>query len=159
MDLHGLRIGYDPYSEQLNHPGDRRRFVYYAEKRGLKFEIADPAENYDIVVVTERGDLSVWGTYPKGRTKIVYDMVDSYLDVPKSDVKGLLRGAAKYAVREWRHLQLDFWNASQAICRRAEAVICTAGRQRYCSDEAILGQWDSFFASLFESTPALPERG
>jgi hypothetical protein len=30
--------------------------------------------------------------------------------------------------------------------------------ERYYSEEAILGQWDGVFASLFESTSALPEQ-
>jgi len=149
MDLQRLRIGYDPYSKQLRQPGDRRRFVFYAQQRGLKFEIAHPAGSYDVVVVTERGDLSVWGTYPRGRTKIVYDMVDAYLAVPKWDVKGLLRGVAKYVARESRHLQLDYWRAIQTMCRRADAVVCTAEHQKesllpYCSNVHIILDFQDF---------------
>ena len=36
------RIGYVPYSRDLSHPADARRFPFYAKKRGLEFEIADP---------------------------------------------------------------------------------------------------------------------
>ena len=42
------RIGYVPMSNSFNSPGDKRRFVYYASKRNLTFEIADPLKKYDL---------------------------------------------------------------------------------------------------------------
>ena len=89
-----LRIGYVPVSANLQGPGDRRRFVYYARSRNLQFEIADPDKSYDVVVVTQMADLSVWSRYYRG--KIIYDAIDSYLVIPKTNVKGILRGPAKY---------------------------------------------------------------
>src|SRR3989344_8916382 len=94
MDLKQLRIGYVPLSHNLDKPGDRRRFVYYAKSRNLPFEIATPDEKYDVAVVSQSADLSIWSGYDKG--KIVYDFIDSYLAVPRSSVKGRLRGLAKY---------------------------------------------------------------
>ena len=55
--LDGLRVGYAPLSPSLEQPGDRRRFVYYAQRRGIEFEIADPAKDYDVVVVSQRADI------------------------------------------------------------------------------------------------------
>lgn len=123
-----LRIGYVPYSRSLERPGDRRRFVHYARRRNLKFEIADPSELYDVVVLSERADISVWSRYTKGR--LVYDLIDSYLAIPRSDVKGRLRGLAKYVSGQSRHLQTDHWKAIEAMCSRADAVICTTEEQR-----------------------------
>ena len=51
MDLQQLRIGYVPYTPSLDKPGDRRRFVHYARRRNLSFEIADPAQDYDVVIL------------------------------------------------------------------------------------------------------------
>jgi hypothetical protein len=39
-----MKIGYVPCSTSLELPGDRRRFVFYAQQRGIAFEIADPAK-------------------------------------------------------------------------------------------------------------------
>ena len=39
--LEGLRVGYAPLSASLEQPGDRRRFPFYAERRGLDFEFRD----------------------------------------------------------------------------------------------------------------------
>jgi glycosyltransferase involved in cell wall biosynthesis len=141
VDLSRLRIGYVPYSSSLEMPGDRRRFVHYARKRKLNFEIADPERSYDVVVLSERADVSVWGRYRKG--KLVYDLIDSYLAIPRNDLKGRLRGLAKFVSRQSRYLQLDHWKALEAMCKRADAVICTTEEQKrdiskFCSNVHII---------------------
>ena len=138
-----LKIGYVPMTHSLEKIGDRGRFCYYANKRNIKFEIADPDKTYDLVVVTHRGDLSIWSQYDKGNSKIVYDIVDSYLAVPRSDIKGLLRGLAKFISRQNRYLQLDHWKAIQSMCKRADAVICGTQEQKedilpFCSNTHII---------------------
>lgn len=126
--LSRLRIGYAPYSAALDRPGDRRRFAGYARKRELAFEIADPARVYDVVVVTENADISVWSRYDKGR--VVYDLIDSYLAIPRSNLKGRLRGLAKFVARQHRRLRLDYWRAIEDMCRNAAAVACTTDEQK-----------------------------
>ncbi len=56
MDLGSLRIGYVPYDDSLRQPGDRYRFCYYAEKRNIRFEIADVSERYDVLVLSAGAD-------------------------------------------------------------------------------------------------------
>jgi hypothetical protein len=70
-------------------------------KRKLNFEIADPERSYDVVVLSERADVSVWGAYRKG--KLVYDLIDSYLAIPEI-TSGRLRGLAKFVSRQSRYL-------------------------------------------------------
>lgn len=140
-DVKSLRIGYVSYSPSLNLPGDRRRFARYARMRGIPYELADPGEIYDIVVVSEAADISVWANYPHGR--IVYDLIDSYLAIPRDNVKGRLRGLAKFVSRQHRYLQLDHWRAIEKMCRRANAVICTTVEQqrdieKFCSNVHII---------------------
>ncbi|MCK5608112.1 hypothetical protein KAR91_39895 [Candidatus Pacearchaeota archaeon] len=130
MNLNGLRIGYVPISDKLDQPGDKRRFCYYANKRGVAFEIAKPSESYDLVVVTQSGDLSVWNDYQKGNAKIVYDFIDSYLAIPRWNLKGLLRGLGKYVAGQSQYLRLDHWKNLQDMCRRADAVICSTDEQK-----------------------------
>lgn len=126
--LQDLRFGYVPYSATFDRPGDRRRFVHYAQKRSLQFELADPSKAYDVVVLSERADVSVWQKYRQG--KVVYDLIDSYLAIPTFDWKGLLRGTAKFLSRQSRYPQLNYWEALRAMCRRADAVVCTTLEQQ-----------------------------
>src|SRR5260370_9882665 len=130
LELPDLRIGYAPCSESLELPGDRRRFCYYARKRNLVFEIARPTETYGVVVVTAVGDISVWKDYGRGNAKIIYDQVDAYLTTPALSMKGLLRGAAKFPVRQNRHLLLNYATAIRRMCRRADAAICSTEEQQ-----------------------------
>jgi Glycosyl transferases group 1 len=122
------RVGYVPYSNELNRPGDRRRFVYYANMRGIQFEIADPAKEYDLVILSACADISVWSKYPNA--KLVYDLIDSYLAIPRTNLKGRLRGTFKFLSRQSRHLQFDHWKAIGAMCARADAVVCSTQEQQ-----------------------------
>jgi len=129
QDLQHARIGYVPYSNALDRPGDRRRFPYYASKRGIRFEIADPAAEYDMVILSERADISIWSRYSKA--KLVYDLIDSYLAIPRTSLKGQLRGLFKFLSRQSRYLQLDHWKAIGLMCQRADAVVCSTEEQRH----------------------------
>ena len=135
------RIGYVPYSPTLQKPGDRRRFVAYAQARNLPFELANPDERYDLVVLSETADISVWCDYPHG--KVVYDFIDSYLAIPRTNIKQWLRGPVWYAFGRHRRLRFDHWASMQDMCRRADAVVCTTEEQRqdirrYCPNVHIV---------------------
>ncbi len=65
------RIGYVPYNPTLKAPGDRRRFVAYAQARNLPFELARFDERYDVVILSEVADISIWSELSarKGRLR------------------------------------------------------------------------------------------
>lgn len=122
------RIGYAPFSSNLTHPADSRRFAGYARARGLSIEIAKPREHYDLVVVSEIADVTAWAEYRSG--KVVFDLIDSYLAIPRSDPKQFLRGLVWYANGRHSRLRLDFKGALEAMCARADAVVCTTVEQK-----------------------------
>ncbi len=122
------RIGYSPLTASLEGPGDRRRFVAYARARNLPFEIADPNERYDIVVLSEAADLSLWPDYQHGQ--IVYDLIDSYLSVPRRYPNQFLRGPAWYFLGKHKKLRFDYLSSLRAMCRRADAIICSTQEQQ-----------------------------
>jgi len=149
-----LLVGYVPYNNSFDLPGDRRRFVYYASKRGIKFEIADPQKKYDLVILSARADISVWSQYPEA--KLVYDLIDSYLAIPRTNLKGLLRGLFKFLSRQSRYLQLDHWKAIGVMCRRADAVVCSTEEQRadilkYCPNVHIILDAQTAVTRTFKS--------
>jgi len=129
-DFPGLRVGYAPCSDTLEAPGDRRRFCYYARKRKIEFERADPSKVYDIVMVSAAADISAWSRYQRGNAKVVFDLTDSYLAIPKLDPKGLFRGLAKFVTRQNRHLLWSYAGGIRDMCSRADAVVCTTAEQR-----------------------------
>jgi hypothetical protein len=133
------RIGYVPYSSSFIKPGDRRRFVAYARARNLDFEVADPDERYDLVVLSETADISVWPDYRHG--KIVYDLIDSYLSVPRP--AQLLRGCAWFMLGKHRRFRPDYLTSLRQMCKRADAVVCSTAEQsqiihKYCENVHII---------------------
>jgi hypothetical protein len=148
------RVGYSPYSPSLVPPGDRRRFVSYALARNVPFEIANPKEKYDLVVLSELSDISVWPDYPHG--KMVYDLIDSYLSVPRTQIKQLLRGPAWYLAGRNERFQIDFLTGIRNICRRSDAVVCSATAQRppieqYCKNVHVILDFQSMVVGQVKS--------
>jgi hypothetical protein len=91
------------------------------------------------VIVTPRSDLLRWSRYLPGRAKLVFDMVDSYLDIPRTNVKMLLRGPAKFAAREAATPFFSYRRAIERILKRADAATCAAPEQtraisRFCAN-------------------------
>lgn len=133
------RVGYVPYSADLRQPGDRRRFVHYARRRGIDFEIFDAARTYDVVVLSARADIGGWSRSPKSSPKLVFDVVDSYLEEPSFAIRPVLRGVLKYLGRETRSLHLNYRRELVRMLCRADAVVCSTVEQRdryleYCDN-------------------------
>jgi glycosyltransferase involved in cell wall biosynthesis len=136
-------IGYVPLSGDLSHPGDRRRFCFYAKKRGIDFEIADPSKKYDAIVLSQGADLSQWRRYPADKGKIIFDFVDSYLAISQWKLRNMFRGIAKFTFRRHRYLHFNFQKLLKNMCRRSDAVICTTLEQQkdiqnYCDNVHII---------------------
>ncbi len=126
--LDQLTIGYVPISTNFSAPGDCRRFVQYAKEKKLNIEIANPQNTYDLVVLSQLADISIWINYKKGM--IVYDLIDSYLSIPKYNIKQIFRGTFFYI--NGRHKKYYFSNRNNIIkmCKVANAVICSTVVQK-----------------------------
>lgn len=141
IDVTKIKVGYVPISKNFEHPGDSRRFIFYARKKGLDYEVANFQKKYDVVVLTQNSDISLWSKYEHG--KIIYDLIDSYLSIPKTNFKGLVRGVAKYIAGQNKYLQLSYWEALRKMCTRADIVLCTTIEQKitikkYCPNVKII---------------------
>jgi len=123
------KIGYAANSSDLQHPADRRRFPVWAESRGVDWEIADPSKQYDLVVVTPRADLNLWRTKTSGQSKLIFDMVDSYLAIPATNLKQALRGPAKFLAGEANTPFYSYRKAIERIVEQADAVTCATPEQ------------------------------
>ena len=156
VDIRNLKIGYAPYSNSLEQPGDKRRFAYYAKQKKIAFEIADHNKKYDLIYVTHGADLSVWINYQKGSAKIVYELIDSYLSIPTYSFKNLLRGVARYITGQHKHLLFNQRKTIELMCKRADAVVCSTVEQKkylenLCSNTRIILDFKSMFKRLKSS--------
>jgi glycosyltransferase involved in cell wall biosynthesis len=137
------RFGYVPYSSSLTPPGDRRRFVNWARSRNVRFELVRPGSQVDLVVLSARADISLWASHPHDGTRIVYDLIDSYLAVPAWRPHDIARGVGKTLLRQHARLTPSYTRAVIAMCRRADAVVCSTPEQaaelrRYCADVRVI---------------------
>lgn len=142
MDFKDLRVGYAPYDSSLNKVGDRRRFVCYAEKRKIEFELARRAETYDVLVLTEMSDISYWSRQPKGKTRIVFQLINSHL-AAKSQPRDYFKNSVKFITGKNRYPLLNQKKAYINMCRRADAVVCTTMEQKqdilqYCDNVHVI---------------------
>jgi glycosyltransferase involved in cell wall biosynthesis len=124
-----MKVAYSPYSTSLDAPGDKRRFCFFAGRRGIEFELADPRQRYDVVVLSEWADITAWSRCPRP-TRIIFDIIDSYLALPRLGVKQIGRGVVKRIAGQTSRLALDYRKAVEAMCRRADAVVCATQEQR-----------------------------
>jgi hypothetical protein len=132
MRLQDARIGYGGYSASLGAPGDRRRFCAYARQRGLRFEQARLAEDFDVVLLTHNADLTGWLGRKRAeptRFKLIFELVDSYL-VQRALGWRLLKGAARYVLGTDSRYGPDFLRTLEAMCRASDLVICSTEEQR-----------------------------
>ena len=122
-----LKIGYVPITSDLKSPGDRRRLVFWAKKRGHHIELKD-FSNVDLIVLSERSNLSMYITLDT-KTPIVFDLVDGYLAAENS-VKDFLRGSLKVMSGQLSGPVKNFSRTVADLCTRADLVICSSIEQK-----------------------------
>ncbi len=127
MDLTRIKIGYVPYLNDITQPANRRRFLYFAKRKNVPFEIADPQKNYDILLVTAQGNLSEWLIYKKKHpdTKIIFEMTDSVIF--SADIfRTLFKGVGRYLLKREKSLYLNYKTPVRKWLKLADVVICSS---------------------------------
>ncbi len=121
-----LRIGYVPYSNDLQHPDDRRRFPFFANRLRITFEIANEKNQYAMILLPASANLTRWMEYKKRNPKtiFVFEMVDSL--TYQKDWKSLMfKGAGRYLVGKEDKPCLVHRNLLIDWIRIADFVICS----------------------------------
>ena len=125
------KIGLVPLSNNLNSPGDRRRFATVLKNKNLPYKIISEDKqinSHKIVFLTQKADISRW--VDEKYSFIIYDLTDSYLAIPKTNIKGWLRGLAKYIFGQHKKFYLSYWKLLEKMCRRADLIICSTLEQK-----------------------------
>ena len=127
--LNKLRIGYIPYSNTLNSAGDRRRFIFFAKKVSLKFELFDPKKDYDLVIACTMADPKLLLDLPN-KTKLVFDFADAYLAENNFSLRSIFRGLIRFLVGTSSTFYFNYKNAFIDIIKRSDLIICSSPEQR-----------------------------
>jgi hypothetical protein len=121
-----LRIGIFPLSEDLRHPGDRRRLASWAKSRGHSLQINDP-RNADVLFLSEGSDflaLSKLKSVPK-----IFDLIDGYL-VPQGARQDFMRGTAKSLLLKHQTYPRRYTSIVAEACRNVDLVVCSSIEQQ-----------------------------
>ena len=122
------KIAFNPMSRTLEAPGDRRRFANFFKKYKKNKTIIEDYSEYRDVFLCQSADITLWKN--SKFSNICYDLTDSYLQIPKTDIKGWLRGLAKFVTRQHKHLEYNYWKSVQNMCKRSNLVICSTHDQK-----------------------------
>ena len=122
------KIGLVPLTNDLNSPGDRRRFAYFLQNKKIPFKVLDNIASHKIVFLTQQADITQW--IKEKYSYIIYDLTDSYLSISKTNVKGWFRSVAKYFFRQHKKLYFNYWSLLGKMCKRANLVICSTIEQK-----------------------------
>lgn len=126
-----LKVGYWPIRLHLDHPGDRRRFIFFAKEKNIAFEVADAKKQYDVVYLTATCNVSQWIAYKRSNpyVKLIFEITDSYLLEPWN-LSSILRSTSRYVTRNEKKWYVDYRQAFLEIVRIADAVVCSTPVQR-----------------------------
>ena len=132
MNLNNFKIAYAPYSENFKFCGDRRRFCFFAKETNLNYTKYQSKLNYDIVVLSPLTDLSEIKKIKKKGTKVILQLVDSYL-IKTNFIKDILRNTGRKFINK-NFLNMLYPNRYTSELKRAfkmvDAVICTTEDQK-----------------------------
>ena len=126
------KIAYSPYTSYFLWPGDRRRFCFFAKEIELSYSILDLKKSYDIVLLSAIADFSKVKKIKRKGTKVIIDLVDSYL-TKTNPIKDRLR----YVGRSLKHknylsalLLKKYTDQLKSVLSIADGIICTTNEQK-----------------------------
>lgn len=124
--MHG-KIGYIPYSSDLNQVADRRRFPLFAKRNNIFYEIADFSKKYAVVILPAPSNLTKWLQYKRKnpQTVFVFEMVDSLIH-QKDWINLLIKGTGRFLIGKESRPVLIHRNLLIKWIEIADFVICSS---------------------------------
>jgi hypothetical protein len=120
-------VGYVPYSNDLSHPGDRRRLNSWAMNKGIELNTDSPL-NSDILVLSNNANFNYW--LKKSNVPTIIDLVDGYLGESPNVTRDILRNVVRSLKGKSQFHSITYTRALKKACRRASAVIVASEEQR-----------------------------
>ena len=122
-----LRIGYVPYSTNLQHPGDRRRILIWAEANNLKLETRHPLDS-DLLILSNGANFNYW--IKRTSKPVILDLVDGYLGEKPNWARDFVRNIVRSINGKSNFLDITYTRALKKACKMSKAVIVATPEQR-----------------------------
>ena len=111
----------------MRHPVDRRRLIYWANKRGHQV-VTDLSQKFDVLVLSSRSDLTSWSR-KTNRPPLILDLVDGYLG-SEHLWRDWVRGAGKVLTGQVSGFPRPYREIISEACALSQAVICETVEQK-----------------------------
>lgn len=111
----------------MRHPVDRRRLIYWANKRGHQV-VTDLSQKIDVLVLSSRSDLTSWSR-KTNRPPLILDLVDGYLG-SEHLWRDWVRGAGKVLTGQVSGFPRPYREIISEACALSQAVICETVEQK-----------------------------
>ena len=125
------KIGYLPYSNDFSEPGDRRRFIWFANEVKLDYELLDFNQEYDVIYAVCGTNhtrlLNYLSRNPK--TQLIFEIVDAHLH-EKNIFKFLFRGLLRFFLKKEDCLFIRYNLLLKKVIMLSSAVVCSTTNQR-----------------------------
>ena len=121
-----LKIGYVPYSADLNHPGDRRRIGTWSKETRNELSLDNPTDS-DLLILSGAANFNRW--LNRAKQPVIMDLVDGYLGEEPSFLKDFGRNLLRSLRGRSNYSAITFSKALQDACRKADAVIVASPEQ------------------------------
>lgn len=122
-----LKVGYVPYSRDLQHPGDRRRLAGWALDKGIALSLTDPTDS-DVLILSNAANFDYW--LNRAKQPVILDLVDGYLGEHPS----LFKDVGRNIVRSLRGTSDFKWGRYtshlKSACSRSDAIIVASIEQK-----------------------------
>jgi hypothetical protein len=124
-----LNVCYLPYDSSLKTAGDRRRFVYFANYKKIKFRTKIKNDKCELLYITYGQNLSEIFIFIKKNpnVKLIFEMVDANL----SEVKliNIAKGIGRYLLGKESKIYRDYTNPLIRLIKKSHAVVCGSNSQ------------------------------
>jgi len=133
-----MLIGWQPNSKDFSHPADRRKLLFFLDKKGLQYEIAQYEKHYEVLYLSLGIDLGKWANYKSDQllrnknTRVVFDLSDSYLK--SGFISDRVRPLYHFLVGRTSSLDWSYKTTLIKMMSSADVVVCGSVEQKTILD-------------------------
>ena len=122
-----IRVGYVPYSQDLQHPADRRRLAAWAKDKKCQLNTSNPLDS-DILILSNNANFGYW--LKRAKQPVILDLVDGYLGENPNLIRDVLRNIVR-SLRGTSNLGwITYTRHLRNACRQSTAIIVTSPEQQ-----------------------------
>lgn len=122
-----LKIGYVPYSTDLEHPADRRRLAAWAVSNEINLNVENPLES-DVLVLSNAANFGHW--LSRATQPVILDLVDGYMGEHPSFFKNFARNFLRSLQGTSNLKWITYTRHLRVACQRSDAIIVASPEQR-----------------------------